>query len=325
MVVAPEAGSGQAHVSITDVAVAVMMHEDGRFLLAQRPPGKPYEGYWEFPGGKVERGERPTDALKRELLEELGIAVSTAYPWITRTFVYTHAHVRLHFFRVTRWDGVPHPKEGQVFQWQGPGRPTVAPLLPANAPVLRALALPHVYGISRAGAFGERVFLERLESALAGGLRLVQLREKEMAGAALETLGLEVAKRCRAKGAKLLVNGGVELARRIGAEGVHLSSASLALLDSRPDVDLCAASCHDRRELDLATRLGVDFVVLGSVRPTPTHPGIETLGWETFARLVEGSPLPVFALGGLDSRDLTTAWERGAHGIAMMRGAWGPD
>jgi 8-oxo-dGTP diphosphatase len=117
----------------------------------------------------------------------------------------------------------------------------------------------------------------------------------------------------------------MDLAQRIGADGVHLSAARMKSLTSRPDIDLCAASCHDRAELERAVDLGADFVVLGPVRPTPTHAGMSTLGWERFARLVEGYPLPVFALGGIRPDDLTVAWSRGAHGIAMMRGAWPGD
>ncbi|MBA2484433.1 MAG: NUDIX domain-containing protein, partial [Nitrosomonas sp.] len=79
------------------------MRPDGSFLLARRPEGKPYPGYWEFPGGKIETGESPLAALERELQEELGIHITLAYPWITRVFTYTHATVRLHFFRVTTW------------------------------------------------------------------------------------------------------------------------------------------------------------------------------------------------------------------------------
>ena len=87
---------------ITEVAAAVIERPDGTFLLAQRPAGKPYPGYWEFPGGKIEAGESPRAALVRELREELGIEVREATPWITRVYAYTHATVRLHFRRTTR-------------------------------------------------------------------------------------------------------------------------------------------------------------------------------------------------------------------------------
>ncbi|MDH5342072.1 MAG: NUDIX domain-containing protein, partial [Betaproteobacteria bacterium] len=100
------------------VVAAVLQRSDGSFLLAQRPAGKAYAGYWEFPGGKVEDGEAPRDAISRELHEELGIEVITAYPWIIRDFDYPHADVRLHFFRVRAWHGELQSLEAQAFSWQ---------------------------------------------------------------------------------------------------------------------------------------------------------------------------------------------------------------
>jgi len=102
---------------LVEVAAAVLQRPDGSFLLAQRPPDKIWAGYWEFPGGKIEPGETPYHALVRELREELGITVTTAYPWVTRVFAYPHATVRLNFFRVTAWSGELHPHEGQQFAW----------------------------------------------------------------------------------------------------------------------------------------------------------------------------------------------------------------
>ncbi len=104
---------------IVEVSVAVLQRPDGSFLLAQRPAGKIWAGYWEFPGGKVEPGETAREALLRELREELGITVETAYPWLTRVFIYPHATVRLNFFRVTAWSGELFGHEGQEFAWQG--------------------------------------------------------------------------------------------------------------------------------------------------------------------------------------------------------------
>src|SRR4030081_305267 len=139
---------------ITEVAAAVIERPGGAFLLAQRPEGKPYPGYWEFPGGKIEPGEDARAALARELREELGIEVREATPWITRVYTYTHATVRLHFFRVRAWDGEPQPLEDQAIAWQRVEAPDVAPMLPANAPVLAALALPDVMVVSNAAADG---------------------------------------------------------------------------------------------------------------------------------------------------------------------------
>ena len=120
-----------------DVAVGILMRPNGDVLLGQRPAGKPYAGYWEFPGGKVERGESILDALKREFVEELGITIASAAPWCGVEHVYEHAHVRLHFYICRDWRGEPQSLEGQAFSWQG--QLSVAPLLPATIPLIEWL------------------------------------------------------------------------------------------------------------------------------------------------------------------------------------------
>jgi 8-oxo-dGTP diphosphatase len=306
-----------------EVAAAVILREDGYFLLAQRSPGKAYAGYWEFPGGKIENGESADQALRRELHEELGLDALSVYPWVTRDYDYSHAAVRLRFFRVPAWRGKPHGRETQQLAWQSTHDLTVAPLLPANGPILRALALPPVYGISLAAGLGEAAWEQRFESALGRGLRLVQIREREMPPAHLRALISRVLSSARRWGARVLVNGPTDLARQCGADGIHLTSAQLRALDRRPGgFDLVGASCHDAAELDRARRIDADFVVLGPVQPTPTHPHARPLGWSRFSALIRDYPLPVYALGGMRPSDLETAYGAGAHGISMMRGAW---
>lgn len=300
----------------------MLQKPDGSFLLAQRPADKIWAGYWEFPGGKIEPGETSRHALVRELREELGIEVETAYPWVTRVFTYPHATVRLNFFRVTKWSGELHPHEGQQFAWQHVPDASVAPVLPANAPILRALELPSLYAISNVAELGVEEFMRRLEGALRSGLRLVQLREKNLSRAELRTLSLRVIELAHAHGAKVLINSDVELAQEIGADGIHLASAQLATLHERPDLPWCAASCHNKEELQRAGELGLDFAVLGPVLPTQSHPGAAHLGWEAFGEIAAGSAIPVYALGGLCRNDMQTAWQYGAHGVALLRQAW---
>ena len=310
------------HTRITRVAAAVIVAADGRVLLAQRPPGKPYAGYWEFPGGKLEPGETAPVALARELHEELGVTVRRAAPWLTQEFVYPHAHVRLEFFRVFAWDGEPQGRDGQAFAWQVPGRFTVAPLLPANTRVLAALALPPVYGITCAQDVGEDAFLARALHALSHGLRLIQVREKEWPAARRDAFAARLRDAARPYGATLLLNGDEAGARALRLDGVHWPAALLHAAQRRPRDLVVAASCHDRRDLDRAAELEVDFVVLGPVKPTPTHPGAVPLGFEGFAAIVDGTRVPVYALGGLDPGDLGPAVDHGAHGIALRRHAW---
>lgn len=305
-----------------DVAVAVLVRSDGAVLLAQRPVSKVYPGYWEFPGGKIEPGEPVVDALRREIREELGIEIERAYPWITRIFVYPHAKVRLHFYRVNAWRGEPRALEHQALAWQPPDAVKLDPLLPANGPVLRSLILPPEYAITRAGELGIGAFLSRLEARLRGGLKLIQVREKTLGHQAAEEFARHVTALARAHGAKVLVNADAALAREVGADGVHLTAEQLHSASARPDFPWCGASCHSIEELRSAEALGVDFVVLGPVRATPSHPNAVPLGWERFREIAAGAAMPVYALGGIVPSDLEQGMSCGAHGIAMVRGSW---
>jgi len=305
-----------------EVAAAVVQRADGSFLLAQRPPGKVYAGYWEFPGGKIEPGESPAQALVRELHEELGLSATCIYPWLTRNYIYPHAKVKLHFQRVVRWQGEPRSREGQAFAWQFAGKPDVAPMLPANTAVLKALELPAQYAITNATELGEQEALRRLESALNRGLKLVQVREKQFDKRRLENFAHEVVTQCRRHGAKVMINGELTVANNVAADGVHLTATQLLETRRRPEVQWCAASCHDAVEIRKSESLGLDFIVVGPVKATPSHPGARPLGWRGLHDLMIDAALPVYALGGVQRDDLEQAWEQGAHGIAMLRGAW---
>lgn len=308
--------------SIIEVAAAVLLREDGSFLLTMRPADKIWAGYWEFPGGKVEPGETALQALQRELNEELGITVQIAYPWVTRVFTYPHALVRLNFFRVPAWNGELHPHEGQELSWQRAQQVTVTPVLPANTPILRTLELPDWYAISNAAELGCTEFLRRLECALQNGLRLLQVREKHLSGEALEKFAARVVSLAHRYGAWVLINGDEGLAERVGADGIHYTGAQLHNCQSRPVFAWCSASCHNAAELKRAGELGFDFALLGPVQPTLSHPGAAHLGWNKFAEMTTGTAIPVYALGGLTAADLHTAQRHGAHGVGLLRQAW---
>ena len=292
-----------------EVAAAVIQRADGAFLLAQRPAGKVYAGYWEFPGGKIEPGEAADKALARELNEELGIEVEQAYPWITRVYTYPHGTVRLQFFRIVAWRNEPHPLEDQAISWQAPGTPMAAPMLPANAPVLAALGLPTEYAVTDARRFG----LAHLEARLRSGLRLVQVREPLLPVEERKRFTEQVIELAHRYGCRVMVKEPFP-----GADGVHFTASQLVQLESRPVDGLAAASCHRREELERAMALGLDFAVLGPIRDKSP-----ALGWDRFGELARGSSIPVYAIGGLTRADLADAWRAGAHGVAMIRGAWG--
>lgn len=326
-------------LNITHAAVGIIQREDGLVLLGERPVGKPWAGYWEFPGGKVEIDETPIQALVRELQEELGITVKSHYPWLTRTFDYPAKlnvqgqlespakTVKLHFFIVTEWDGEPRGLEQQALSWQAPNSLNVSPMLPANAPIFSALSLPSVYAITNLNELGGKLFFEKLKIALDRGLRMIQVREKQLSEVDFLAFAKQVISIATPYNAKVLFNLtetalGLNLAKNTGAAGVHLASSALMQLQTKPVGMLCGASCHNHQELSHAEMLGLDYVMLSPVHATRTHPDAEALGWSKFNELIAGYSLPVYALGGMEKLDLHQAKSNGAHGVAMLRSVW---
>jgi 8-oxo-dGTP diphosphatase len=114
----------------------------GSFLAAKRPAGKAGAGFWEFPGGKRERGESMRQTLARELREELGITCETVFPCLTLVHDYPDRRLVLHFLHVTAFSGVPEPKDGQELRWVSPEEARALPFLPTDKELLAILAPP---------------------------------------------------------------------------------------------------------------------------------------------------------------------------------------
>ena len=138
----------------------------------------------------------------------------------------------------------------------------------------------------------------------------------------LESLARRVVRLVHEHDARVLINNDATLARRVGADGVHLTSRQLLHARERPGTPWWAASCHNVAELAQAAALGADFVVLSPVLPTPSHPEEKGLGWDNFASLVSNYPVPVYALGGMKLELLETAMQYGAHGVSLLRKIW---
>lgn len=326
--------------NITHAAVGVLQRENGLVLLAERPVGKPWAGYWEFPGGKVEVNEQPEAALKRELHEELGITVKQVYPWLTRTFDYEAKYdkngkletpaktVKLHFFIVTEWDSEPFGMEKQTISWQNPEKVTVGPMLPANQPIFDALSVPYVYAITNLAELGEDLFFERLKIALNNGLMMIQVREKQLDAEELEQFIERIVEVAEPYEAKILLNSSIpaeentRLREAFKLAGIHFNSADLMQLTQKPEGLRCGASCHSAEELAHAEALGLDYALLSPVKHTQSHPDATAMGWEGFEKIASGCAIPVFALGGMQIDDLHEARLHGAHGIALLRGIW---
>lgn len=297
---------------------------EGRILVTRRPAHAHQGGLWEFPGGKLEPGETPEQGLTRELDEELGIRVHACEPLIRIRHDYGDRLVLLDVRRVTGYSGNPRGREGQPLRWLHPQDMDAGSFPAADRPIITALRLPRLFLITGPDPKDPAGFLSRLSMALAGGIRLVQLRAHRLDAVAYRRLAEDAFGRCESNGARLLLNRDPKEVAGVPRHGLHLGSCVLSSLMRRPGLpgDLVGASCHDPSELVRSALLGLDYALLSPVRPTQSHPGVAPLGWVRFREWVDPVPLPVYALGGLGPADLEDAIHHQAQGIAAIRGLW---
>lgn len=309
---------------VLHVAVGVLYDDRGQVLIARRHDHAHQGGLWEFPGGKVLPGEGVLTALRRELREELDIELGTARPLIRIPHAYTERRVLLDVWSSRNFAGTPWGREGQPVKWAAPQALWSQSFPAANRPILQAVCLPPVYAVSDEPQGGVEGFLGQLERVLAAGVRLVQLRARRLEQQAYRETARRAAALCTAHGAQLLINAPPEWVVSTGAAGVHLTSRRLMDLTQRPlgMESRVAASCHTLEEVAHACAIGVDFIVVGPVASTPSHPGARTLGWSGLRALTEAATVPVYALGGMSVEDLDTAYHHGAQGIAAISRLW---
>ncbi|MDY3331343.1 MAG: Nudix family hydrolase [Pelistega sp.] len=310
------------------VAVGVVINSAGQVLLAQRPEDKAWAGWWEFPGGKIEDGESVHQALARELKEELDIEITSSTPWVHFTYEYPKTVVELSFCRVYDWKGEVHGLEKQAFAWTDPTKAhELGEVLPASVEPLKWLALPESYAISHfQNADHQDEYWQKFEQLLAQGVRLFQFREPNwsegVGHSSLKTLFEKMLAKCHEHGAKLLINSAHPRAWWALADGVQLRAQDAVQLDERPipSDKLMGVSCHHLADILYANHLQADFMVLGHVEATPSHPNEAPLGWEQFQQFAQEAGRPVFPIGGQSLTKLPQARKYGAHGIAFIRG-----
>ncbi|MBS0226313.1 MAG: Nudix family hydrolase [Proteobacteria bacterium] len=313
-----------ARLKSIHVVAGVIRDVRGRILLARRTQGRDLAGRWEFPGGKVEAGETPEQALQRELQEELGIDAMVGAPIIA---VPQHAPkaLVLDVYEIKSYRHAPRGLDGQALAWVPPGKLAQYPMPPADGPVVAALLQPDRVLITPEPEDAGR-WLQSLQAAVVcHDLRRVQLRAPIFAAAhpdAWRALAGRASAWLRAQGVDAWINGDAELARELDI-GLHLRASQLASTHAEWTGLRLAASCHSTAELDAATALACAFAFLGPVNKTRSHPGITGIGWEAFREMRAHVPaIPVYALGGLGMEDAAIARRHGAQGIAAIRAFW---
>lgn len=292
---------------IVDVAIAILIHR-GKILVGWREEQQHQGGKHEFPGGKVEQGETPEEACRREIYEEVGIGLKDWHQFDYIHHEYDDIIVNLHLFH----SYVPDELLNLIHQpWAWYTRDQLLHLnFPkANKNIIKRLYWPHLIKISNT--------LSTVESSDA----LLYWRIEEFEPQYIEQLtALDEGQR-----SSLIMN--VDIWRQLSPElqkqikTVHLKQSQLMNLhkgDLTVGVRYIAA-CHDAVSLKQAQQIGCDAVFISPVKPTTTHPEAVVLGWERFNELAQNSQIPVFALGGVHPDDLATAQQHGAYGLAGIR------
>ncbi len=316
----------ETRVKEIHVAVAVIVRS-GRVLIARRPDHVHQGGLLEFPGGKVEPGESVQSALVREIAEETSLRVPEASlkPVIGIRHDYGDKRVFLDVWETRAAEGEAEGCEGQPVQWCSPDQLRDEDFPVANRPIIRALRLPRQLAVTGAASGLEQAMVRLRAGLEAARPSMVLLRAPAMSRREYGEFAAAAVPVCEAFGCDLIVHGDPEVfSATPGARGLHLPWREAARLTERPvpgNVWL-GVSCHDKKEIDQAVTVDADYVTLGPVQPTDSHPGAPTLGWQAFSDLVSEARLPVFALGGLSPGDLPEARQRGGQGIAGIRFWW---
>lgn len=291
-----------------DVAIAILLHKT-KVLVGWRQANQHQGNKHEFPGGKVEEGETPEQACRREIYEEVGIGLKEWHAFDVIRHEYEDIIVNLHLFHAY----VPDELLDLIHQpWAWYNRDQLIDLnFPkANAAILQRLSWPHLIKIS-----DQMDALPQQEALL---YWRTQMDGIEQIGQQLDALKVDQL-------GKLIVN--LDLWQKLSVElqnkiqTIHLKQSQLMSLSKGGLVvgKRFIAACHDAVSLQHAQHIGCDAVFLSPVHATETHPDTKVLGWDRFQELAKNSDIPVFALGGVAPADLEQAQKHHAYGLAGIR------
>jgi 8-oxo-dGTP diphosphatase len=295
--------------------VGVLRDKNQAILIAQRRTTQFMGGFWELPGGKIETGESPEQALSRELNEELNIKVERSSLHQTMVHQYDDRIVQLSIYNIDKYQNIPKSAEGQILSWVKITALNTYQLLPTMQAFIDSITLPNKYWITPSSDHQSAEWMEKFEQKLTSGISLIQLRSKTALNAVFIT---KLYNKCKHNNIKLLLNTIDKTFDETDNNGWHLTTNEMLQLDKRPCAEnkLLGVSTHNLAEALKAQAIGANFVVVSPVQATQTHPDTTPLGWENAEQVVDKLNIPVYFLGGMGEQDLDKTRKLGAQGIA---------
>ncbi|AVP95925.1 Nudix family hydrolase [Ahniella affigens] len=304
------------------VVAGVLADSTGRVLIAKRPAHKHHGGCWEFPGGKLESGESVGDGLARELREELGIAVTTSAR--IGLVVEPRPQHELHLIvqRVLAWSGSPQALEHSDIAWCQPNELQRFHLAPADRRIAQWLCAPAQLAVTPGPeSLSDSEWPARIDLALRRGAERVHFRGGAHSWAQHPDGLARLIAQVHAAGLTVALHDLPELAVSLYVDALHLSERCARQFESRADIGwpgLLGISVHADTDSDWIRRVQPDYLLLGQVHGTPSHPDRQGMGWARFAELAAAYCAPVYAIGGVGPADLQSAKTHGALGVASI-------
>ena len=300
------------------VTIGIVENSSGHLLLAKRANSQHLAGKWEFPGGKLAVHESFKMALRRELLEEVGIQVTETQKIIEFNYQYVDRDIHFQVYKINQYVNSISAKESQLIRWEKLCDLNMVQFPAANKAIIDALQLPNLYMIADQ-SHAEDYVLGDVQQQLKNGIKIIQYRAHQLTRSEYTDTAIKIRKLCEHHDAMMVCNCELSWINDIAPHAVHLNSKRLRnvyQLKNSNTQNYFSASCHSKQEIELANQLGVRCILLGPVHYTASHPNTTYLQWEGFNQLCSKSNVPVYALGGVAKEDVPLAIAHGAQGIA---------
>ena len=302
-----------------EAVVGVLHNKKKQILIAKRSNTQFMSGFWELPGGKVEKQESSQNAIIRELFEELKIAVLNFSIYQKLTQQYSDRRVNLTIYNIKNYSGTPTGAEGQLIKWVDISQLYNYKLLPTMHDFIKSLTLPQIYWITPSTNHYSKLWMDKFLQKLNKKLIIIQFRSKT----AIDNEFIKkLYKKCKQNQKKLLINTIDKTFTEKYCDGWHITTKELMLLKKRPcdKNKLLGASTHNLAQAIKAQNIGVDFITISPIKTTKTHPLTTPLGWRQAAYIIDNINTPAYLLGGMRDHDLKKTLALRAQGIAGVSG-----